>query len=222
MEVGEYIESQRPMPRAAFDGTEDYLVIPRSVLQSMPRHWQLWFCTLLQMMDNTVAWSRGYGYRAHRVDAEGRDQKQDPYREWKRGEKLRRVLHWWEVKGFRMLHGALMPTDRPTEIGEYVTEPSDVRAVVREPRGPEYEYETKRLGEIRYPEPRQGFFGIEVKSDAALPAHVSVMMNQSDRPSSVVVHCVERLEFHELVEIVSYLVVKGAGRGTQVNFVGPE
>lgn len=101
MDIGEYLDEISVPASAELAGhvSADYLVLPRSVLQSMPRHWQYWLVSLLKHCDATVAWSRGNGYRVARIGKGGKFIP-DPYGWWKSvGGELRQLPVWDEVSG---------------------------------------------------------------------------------------------------------------------------
>lgn len=62
-----------------------YLTIPRSVLQSMPKPWQRTFVSCLRELDNTYDWAPSQGrYWVRLKDAHGRFV-HDPFMDYERG-----------------------------------------------------------------------------------------------------------------------------------------
>lgn len=63
----------------------NYLVIPRSVLQSMPQPWQAGFCELLGEMHEAFGHLDWPGYRVNAVDRSTGRFKRDPIPHYNRG-----------------------------------------------------------------------------------------------------------------------------------------
>lgn len=61
-----------------------YLVLPRSVLQSMPSEWQDSFVRLLEEIPSTLDYNEVNGYRVNAVDSKGKFVKDD-YANYERG-----------------------------------------------------------------------------------------------------------------------------------------
>jgi hypothetical protein len=64
-----------------------YLVVPRSVLQSMPKEWQCKFISLLDEMNETIEWDEVGNYTVQMRNDEGKFI-EDPYRDYQRGRRV--------------------------------------------------------------------------------------------------------------------------------------
>lgn len=61
-----------------------YLVLPRSILQSMPAGWQKQFCELMAQYDQATDGLDGYDYSVQAKDGDGKFVS-DPFRDYERG-----------------------------------------------------------------------------------------------------------------------------------------